>query len=197
MIPGLSRSDILNQEIPLPPNTSEQRAIATVLSDVDALITALDRLIAKKRDIKQATMQELLTGKRRLPGFSGEWENTTFGTSFSFLRTANNARDDLTATDGVGYLHYGDIHTKWRNVLDFDNADLPKITESKVAGLPRLKDGDLIIADASEDDDGVGVAVEVRNIRDRVAIAGLHTLLLRERQPTFANGFKGYMQHMP
>ncbi|HEY5523029.1 MAG TPA: restriction endonuclease subunit S [Desulfuromonadaceae bacterium] len=50
---------------------NEQRAIAAALSDVDALIAALDRLIAKKRDIKQAAMQELLTGKRRLPGFAG------------------------------------------------------------------------------------------------------------------------------
>lgn len=72
-IPGLSRSDILYQMIPLPPNISEQRAIAATLNDVDALITALDRLIAKKCDIKQAAMQELLTGKRRLPGFSGQW----------------------------------------------------------------------------------------------------------------------------
>ena len=53
-------------------NQIEQRAIAAALSDVDALIAALDRLIAKKRDIKQAAMQELLTGKRRLPGFSGD-----------------------------------------------------------------------------------------------------------------------------
>jgi len=61
-------------QIPLPP-LPEQRAIATALSDVDALITSLDRLIAKKRDIKQATMQQLLTGKTRLPGFSGEWSS--------------------------------------------------------------------------------------------------------------------------
>jgi type I restriction enzyme S subunit len=58
-------------QIPLPP-PPEQRAIATALSDVDALITSLDQLIAKKRDIKQATMQQLLTGKTRLPGFCGE-----------------------------------------------------------------------------------------------------------------------------
>ena len=57
----------------LPP-LPEQRAIATALSDVDALIASLDKLIAKRRDLKQAAMQELLTGKRRLPGFSGEWE---------------------------------------------------------------------------------------------------------------------------
>ena len=49
----------------------EQRAIATALSDVDALLGGLDRLIAKKRDLKQAAMQQLLTGQTRLPGFAG------------------------------------------------------------------------------------------------------------------------------
>ena len=53
---------------------AEQRAIATALSDVDALLGGLDRLIAKKRDLKQAAMQQLLTGQTRLPGFHGEWE---------------------------------------------------------------------------------------------------------------------------
>lgn len=59
--------------VPLPP-LPEQRAIAEVLSDIDAQIDALDVLITKKRDIKQGAMQELLAGKKRLPGFSGEWE---------------------------------------------------------------------------------------------------------------------------
>lgn len=59
--------------IPLPP-LPEQKAIAAALSDVDAYIEALEQLIAKKRNIKKGTMQELLTGKRRLPGFDGEWE---------------------------------------------------------------------------------------------------------------------------
>jgi len=60
-------------EIALPP-APEQRAIAEALSDVDALIGVLDQLIAKKRDLKQAAMQQLLTGQTRLPGFHGEWE---------------------------------------------------------------------------------------------------------------------------
>ena len=55
------------------PSAPEQRAIATALSDVDALLGGLDRLIAKKRDLKQATMQQLLTGQTRLPGFSAKW----------------------------------------------------------------------------------------------------------------------------
>jgi type I restriction enzyme S subunit len=59
--------------LPVPP-LPEQKAIAEVLGDVDRLINACDKLIAKKRDIKQGAMQELLTGRSRLPGFSGEWE---------------------------------------------------------------------------------------------------------------------------
>jgi type I restriction enzyme S subunit len=68
--PKLALIRIKNFEIAIPPRSDEQRSIAAALSDVDALIAALDRLIAKKRNIKHAAMQELLTGKRRLPGFA-------------------------------------------------------------------------------------------------------------------------------
>jgi type I restriction enzyme S subunit len=69
--------------IPLPP-LREQKAIAQTLSDVDVLIAELDKLIAKKRNIKTATMQQLLTGKTRLPGFSGEWEVKKLGDVVDF-----------------------------------------------------------------------------------------------------------------
>ncbi len=61
-------------KVKIPKNINEQTAIATALSDTDALITSLERLIEKKRNIKQGAMQQLLTGKKRLPGFSGKWE---------------------------------------------------------------------------------------------------------------------------
>jgi type I restriction enzyme S subunit len=72
-MPSLNTQIMKNLVVVLPP-LSEQRAIAEVLSDVDELIAALDRLIAKKRAIKQGAMQQLLTGKTRLPGFSGSWD---------------------------------------------------------------------------------------------------------------------------
>lgn len=70
--PGLNLTNLRDFVVAVPPE-EEQCMIATALSDVDALIAGLERLIAKKRDIKQAAMQQLLTGQTRLPGFSGEW----------------------------------------------------------------------------------------------------------------------------
>ncbi|WGR63105.1 restriction endonuclease subunit S (plasmid) [Paracoccus ferrooxidans] len=69
--------DLNKLEVPCPPTVKEQEAIAEALSDADALIEGLERLIAKKRLIKQGAMQDLLTAKRRLPGFSGEWAEST------------------------------------------------------------------------------------------------------------------------
>jgi type I restriction enzyme S subunit len=66
-------------KVPLPPTDEERTEIARVLSDVDALLASLDQVIAKKRDLKQAAMQQLLTGKTRLPGFSGDWDVVEFG----------------------------------------------------------------------------------------------------------------------
>ena len=71
----LNGSVLREIEITIPMPLSEQHRIAGALYDTDALVTALERLIAKKRAIKQGTMQELLTGKRRLPGFNGEFVN--------------------------------------------------------------------------------------------------------------------------
>lgn len=76
--PGINGAEYASLPIPQPP-IEEQRAIATALSDVDALLDGLDRLIAKKRDIKQAAMQQLLAGKTRLPGFEGEWRTVEWG----------------------------------------------------------------------------------------------------------------------
>jgi type I restriction enzyme S subunit len=75
--PNLNTTLIGELRIPLPSTKSEQTAIATALSDTDALIENLEKLIAKKRNIKQGVMQELLTGRKRLEGFSTEWRYST------------------------------------------------------------------------------------------------------------------------
>ncbi|MEI6652629.1 MAG: restriction endonuclease subunit S [Chlorobiaceae bacterium] len=76
--PKLALTRIRKFAISFPPTKAEQEAIAEALSDADALIESLEQLITKKHQIKQGAMQELLTGKKRLPGFSGEWEVKLF-----------------------------------------------------------------------------------------------------------------------
>jgi len=85
----ITNTTIKNIKIPLPPTLNEQSAIVHVLSDTDNLIESLDRLIEKKRNIKQGAMQELLTGKKRLPGFNDEWETKRFGDILDYEQPVN------------------------------------------------------------------------------------------------------------
>jgi len=125
-----------------------------------------------------------------------DWRVITFGEAFSFLSTGNNSRSETKEQGTIQYIHYGDIHTKWRYVLDCDNDNIPFIDEIKVKSLPKLEEGDLIIADASEDYEGIGVSVEIKNIKNRKIVSGLHTFLLRGDKRIFVDGFKGYIQAM-
>ncbi len=179
------------------PSLSEQRVIAAALSDIDSLITNLNQLIAKKQNIKQATMQRLLTGKERLPGFNGEWQLRRIGEVFQFLSTANNPRSDLSDHGEIGYIHYGDIHGGTSPFLDSSKKTMPYIELQKIKNLPFLEEGDLVIADASEDYEGIGKSVEILNINNKKIVAGLHTFLLRGNKNIVADRFKGYIQFIP
>ena len=95
---NLTTAGVRDFVIPYPRSIDEQRAIATALSDVDALLTQLDRLIAKKRDIKQAAMQQLLTGKTRLPGFEGEWQVRRLGDVLTICH--GRSQRDVEVRDG-------------------------------------------------------------------------------------------------
>ena len=77
-VPLVNKSQFSEFEIPMPPLV-EQKEIATALADADDLIATLERLIAKKQAIKQGMMQQLLTGRTRLPGFTGEWTDSRLG----------------------------------------------------------------------------------------------------------------------
>ncbi len=100
-MPKISGEKLRAMQLPLP-SLPEQRAIAEALGDVDALLGALDRLIAKKRDLKQATMQQLLTGQTRLPGFNGEWEVKRV-LELGDVVTGGTPRTDVTIFWGDGY----------------------------------------------------------------------------------------------
>lgn len=185
-------------DIRLPiPSPEEQYAIATALSDMDALLDGLNRLIAKKRAIKQATMQQLLTGQTRLPGFSGDWEVKRLGDHLTFLKNGVNSRAELSWSDDVLYLHYGDIHGSSQVMLDPVSVEMPSLPRVKASRLDRLQNGDLIFADASEDMDGIGKSVEIQNATGVDLVSGLHTIAIRFDKSVLVDDFKAYIQFIP
>ena len=141
------------------------------------------------------SMQQLLTGETRLPGFCGEWRVTRLGDYVSFLRNGVNSRAELLAEGRVKYVHYGDVHA-CKDVY-LSTASLPCLPDAKAASLDRLLPGDLIFADASEDLDGVGKSVEVREIDSTEVVSGLHTIAARFDKDVLADGFKGFLQFCP
>ena len=128
--------------VPAPSTKAEQEAIAEALSDADALIESLDQLITKKRYLKQAAMQQLLTGQTRLPGFSGEWEPTVMRDVLSQPATYGIVKAGAFVHDGVKMLRGGDI------VDGRINSDLPMVAPEKAMeyGRTTLVANDVVIA---------------------------------------------------
>lgn len=193
--PNLNTNLIGNFKFSLPPTKAEQEAIAEALSDADALIESLEQLIQKKRLIKQGAMQELLTRKKRLPGFSGEWEVKPLGDLFSFSGGYSASRDQLSS-EGYCYLHYGDIHGASKMIIDTkdDYQNIPKlnIPLKRISSNFLLKDGDVVFVDASEDDGGTSKYIVVLNKDDIPFIAGLHTIVARSKTFELAHEYRCY-----
>ena len=183
-IKNLGLNTIRHTKIPLPPTKAEQDVIAESLNDVDTLIESLEQLITKKRNLKQSVMQELLTGKRRLPGFSGDWSTKSMGDLFSFSGGLSASRDQLS-TSGHCYLHYGDIHGASKTYVDVqaEGHEIPKLNVSLGAVSPHslLKNGDVVFVDASEDDEGTSKHVVIHNESDTPFISGLHTIVAKSK----------------
>ncbi|MBR2225501.1 MAG: restriction endonuclease subunit S [Kiritimatiellae bacterium] len=193
---NLSLQEIGKLCVALPP-LAEQYDIAEALSDADAWIESLDNLIEKKKLVKQGAMQALLSGKTRLPGFSGEWTREAIGDEFDFLRTNTLARACLGDNGSIADVHYGDVLVRYGNILDFSTETPPFIEgrfESRSIG-DFLRDGDLVMADTAEDE-MVGKAVEIQNLGNRRAVAGLHTVACRPKHP-FAPRWLGHFVNSP
>ncbi|NTX18818.1 restriction endonuclease subunit S [Burkholderia cepacia] len=143
----------------LVPPLPEQSAIATALSDVDALLSSLDALIAKKRDIKQAAMQQLLTGKIRLPGFESnagfrqtevgvipkDWEVSTVGRQFDVTLGKM-----LDAEKNIGELkpYIGNRNVRWGSV-SVSELPLMRLTRADMEKF-RLRNGDLLVCEGGD-----------------------------------------------
>ena len=123
-----------------------------------------------------------------------EWEVVRLGDVFDFIKTYSNSRSHLSNVGDIEYMHYGDIHTKYKFHIDLKNVTLPKILKNRLKGdIQYVQEGDLIIADASEDYTDIGKSVEVANLGDKKLISGLHTFLLRDKNNNFAHRYKGLL----
>lgn len=190
--------------------TAQQAGVAT---NLDRGIRQLEAKLAAKRRIKKGLMQELLSGRRRLAGFGAElkdqdnasaipegWNSIKLGNVFSFLKSHAFSRDCLTtehATPPYIYnIHYGDLHAYYTGaLLDFSKErGVPILKSDPLASekLEFLKDGDLIMADVSEDFEGVGACIELINLEQRKVTAGLHTFV-RDTSGQTVEGFRGYL----
>ena len=139
-------------KIPIPP-LDEQRAIAEALSDVDRLLAALEALIAKKRAVKQAAMQQLLTGKSRLPGFSGAWETKRLEDLGSFSKGRGIKREDVSDA-GLPCIRYGELYTRYKDYILNPVSRIPPAVA--LEALP-IKKGDLLFAGSGETAEEIGI----------------------------------------
>lgn len=205
-------STITFQLPPLP----EQQRIAKALSDVDALISTTEKLIQKKKNIKQGAMQNLLTGKKRLPGFGpqtkfpaykqtelglipDDWEVKSLGEIFEFRPNNTFTRDCLNDSKGkYQNVHYGDVLIKYPSILDCSKETIPFINEGINVKFSKygIVEGDIIIADTAEDET-VGKVVEVFNLGEKKIVSGLHTFLCRKITDDFAPKWLGYFMNQP
>lgn len=171
-VDSVRREMIADMLIPLP-SPDEQRAIAEALGDADARIVALEAVIAKKRDLKQAVMQQLLTGKTRLPGFSGKWEVKRLGELGAFFK-GSGVRRDQSQSGILPCVRYGEIYTTHHDVIrGFHSWISPDVAATATL----LRFGDLLFAGSGETKEEIGKCVAFAF--DAVAYAGGDIVILR------------------
>lgn len=189
-VPGVNRNDLHQVSVRLPTSLEEQRAIALALSDADELVESLERLIVKKRRIKQGAMQDLLTGKRRLPGFEGEWETRTLGELGRCTRGVSfDPSTDLLAIasqDSVALLRAQNVRQR---ILNFE--DVLHVADRRVSQAQRLVSGDIVICMANGSKALVGKSAVFQGTRLGLFTIGAFMALFRP------NGEAGHPRLVP
>lgn len=178
---NLNQGTLAKLSIILPPSKTEQKAIAKALSDADALIEALEQLLAKKRQIKRGAMQELLTGKRRLPGFSGEWEVKRLGELGSFVKGRGVTRSE-TLSGVLPCIRYGEIYTRHD---DYIREFYSWISRGVAATATRIKRGDILFAGSGETKEEIGKCVAYIHANEAYAGGDIVILRAEDADPIF------------
>ena len=164
---GMNLEEVRRVRVALP-SEAEQMAIAAALSDVDALLTKLDQLIAKKRDLKQAAMQQLLTGRTRLEGFATPWQHIQMGRLGSFIKGRGLAKDDLARGGELPAVPYTAIYTDFGQIASMmDVAGRVSRSRAEVT----VNKPSLLIASSSNMLENIGKAVALC-VDDEVAVGG-------------------------
>jgi len=192
----------INKCITLLPSLPEQEKIAAFLSKVDEKIEKTQKKKELWEKYKKGIMQQLFSQELRFKADDGkdfpDWQKKRFGDVFTFLPTNSFSRALLNSDKGeIHNIHYGDIHTKYQSFLDAQRHKIPFINQdvdlSRVNLNSYCREGDLIIADASEDYADIGKATEIKNIKGAKILAGLHTFLARDNKNLTAFGYRGYI----
>lgn len=143
-------------------------------------------------------MPEELRPTLRFPDFDVDWKKSKFGTHYSFKPTNSFSRDKLNYADGiVKNIHYGDIHTEFDLLFDVSKEKVPYINDDinieNIDDENYVKNGDLVVADASEDYADIGKTIEIINTNGELILAGLHTFLARKEDDNVAEGFFAFL----
>ena len=135
--------------------------------------------------------------KLRFKEFNAKWKPINLANTFQYFSTNSFSREQLSESGILKNLHYGDIHRKYNSIVN-ENKDITSYIKdiNYVNKYELLKNNDLIFADASEDYEGIGKAVEVVNVNNNT-VSGLHTILARDNSNVFAPMFKGYYFNSP
>jgi type I restriction enzyme S subunit len=174
------------------PTEVEQRAIATALSDVDGLLDGLDRLIAKKRDLKQAAMQQLLTGQTRLPGFHCEWEVKRLGDLFSFKNGLNKGKEFFGY--GTPIVNYMDVFGN-TGILCSKLKGRVSLTQQEIKNF-NVRKGDVLFTRTSETPEEIGMASVILDDPSETVFSGF-VLRGRPKNDMLCDAFKAYCFRAP
>mgnify|MGYP004469046681 FL=1 len=135
--------------------------------------------------------------KLRFKEFNDEWQPINLADIFQYFSTNSLSREQLSESGILKNLHYGDIHRKYNSIVNETKEITSYVKDiNYINKYELLKNNDLIFADASEDYEGIGKAVEVVNVNNNT-VSGLHTILARDNSNVFAPMFKGYYFNSP
>ena len=182
------------------PNNREQQAISDYVDSLDSQISASTSRLASLKQMKAASLQAMFpqegetVPKIRFKGFEGEWKKVMFSETFEFLKNNSLSRAELSNEGDIVNVHYGDVLIKYGDLLNIQNEELTFIADNKIGNTLynscHLQNGDIIIADAAEDNT-VGKCSEIVNICNKRVVSGLHTIPCRPLN-RFAQGYLGH-----